>query len=173
MLPSTKKIILFLGGTLVLALFVYVGMWYVVSLREGAVRKDIAQQREEYSRRENAVALALVFEDTVADREKLHHYVVSRDGVTSFLELVELVGREQGLVVDTKSVTLEPLEGEDAFESLVVTVAFEGSYSDTKTMLALMESLPLQVRIQATSLSRGSDDSSWQSTLTMQVTKEK
>jgi len=173
MLSSTKKIILFLGSMLALALCVYVAMWYVVSLREEAIRTDVAEQREEYSRRENASALALVFDDTVAERAELHEYIVSKDGVTTFLELVEQVGREQGLVVDTKSVTPEVLSGEEAFESLVVTIALEGSYEGIKTMLALMESLPLQTHIQAVSLTRGSGDSTWLGTLTMKVTKEK
>lgn len=155
-----------------LSLCAYGGTWYAVSLREATMHAELGRQEEELAQRENGSALALVFEDTVVERAKLQDYVVSRDDATTFLELVEGAGRAQGLAVNTTSVTIEALPQTDIFEALVVALTVTGSYKDVKTMLALLETMPLQVKVRSVSLSREGGDS-WRGAFVIDVTKRK
>lgn len=175
MLPSTLKFAIFSSILLVLSGCIYGGFWYIITLREGAMREELSHRAEKIAEQQKVSALASLFSNTQVERKDLHTYVVPEDGVTGFLELIERTLREHRLTVETKSVTIEALPGIVAFESLVVTLETTGSYQDTKQMLALVEAMPYQVSITSVSLERSGKDSgaSWHGAVTIRVTKEK
>ena len=157
----------------------YGGFWYMVSLREVQSRQHAEEKMRVSAQATESVRLASLATETKSARELLRTYVVSDDDVASFLGLIERSGRALGLVVTTKSVTIDKPDGTGPFETLIVTLEVEGSYAQITQVLKLIEVMPYQVSVRSVALDRKlgggiaspSDGAVWHGMFTIGVTK--
>lgn len=151
----------------------------MVSLREVQSRQHAEEKMRVSAQATESVRLASLATETKSARELLRTYVVSDDDVASFLGLIERSGRALGLVVTTKSVTIDKPDGTGPFETLIVTLEVEGSYAQITQVLKLIEVMPYQVSVRSVALDRKlgggiaspSDGAVWHGMFTIGVTK--
>ena len=91
--------------------------------------------------------------ETADLREKVNSYFVGRDGVSTFLELVESIGRESGADVSIKSVDLLASPDSTAHATLSLSVESIGAWGIQLQFLSLVELLPFEVRVDRVSFS--------------------
>ncbi len=176
MLPSTIKTSIVTTCLLLGAVGVYGGSLYLLSIKEASVQSLIQEKVITEKREHEASALTALLENTVREREQLRAFVVTEQGVITFLEEIEEIGRERG-VETVITVSTQPLEGSSVFEHLALSVQFQGSYVSVRAFLSALETLPFQITLQSVNLDRvggeGETLSQWRGTSTFRVTKEK
>lgn len=176
MTSSTKKIAIFAASALMLSGGIDAGLWYMLAKGERMVQERTAERIERSAREVQLSTLQRVEEDTAADRAELRTFILGKDDVADFLELIEGAARKQGLTPKTRSVEVEKLEGTTNFEAIALALEFEGSYKGVTAMLPLIESLPYQLEVRSVSLERTGDEgatSLWRGILQLRVVKEK
>lgn len=93
--------------------------------------------------------------ETVAEREKLDHYFISKDSVVPFLNSLQSLGIENGLSVKLNMVDIEPSPvSEDTFEVVKISLEALGSWSDGYRFLSLIELMPLKVSVARADLQK-------------------
>lgn len=145
----------------------------------------IQQHRKALLNQENTIAtekahknaldeLLHTVQKTEQQRTELASRIVRDDSVINFLSLFEAVGKEQGVVLTTDSLSTTPLN--DMFETLQIHVSVKGSYTAIMRVLALFERLPYQSSVTAvtiTNADQGKDGISWGGTFVLEITKFK
>lgn len=152
---------------------VYGGLWYEVYRWEEKVREGMAQQAKETEEQRQFVALEKEYVESEKDRRMLKNFVVAKEGATDFLELVESMGRAQGLKVAIKSAQDQALKESTTFELLVISLEVSGSYTSLTSFLPLIESLPYQTEIASVSLEQIGGEGEWRGLFDLRVVKEK
>ena len=113
-------------------------------------------------------------EETTVERATLQKLVLEDDAIADLLSLIETLGTEQGVVLQTQSVDVVP--GDVAgFETLRVTVLVTGTYEGVHHMLELLEHLPYQSvlnGITMTKSARGEAVGAWDGIFTIAITKK-
>lgn len=154
--------------TCVLSVAVLCVLYYAILQKEAAYYEQVAQRALGRATDRQLASLVNLVGDTQAERTELISYVLPSDGVISFLALIEDLGAEQGLVTETKSITVEPLSKKD-FESLTLTLEVRGTYERVQHMLDLIETLPYQIDINTVSIR--AEGNVWVGSFDLQVTK--
>jgi len=159
--------IFFLASLACFSSFSYVVYNHKIALNEQLVRAA------EIKARESALgALIRVTAVSKEERTALRSYVLEDDRVIDLLSLIENLGKEQGVVVTTNTLTVSSLNAE--FENLQITVSAEGSYDAIMHVLGLLETLPYQSAVTKVLLSKVSEGGAlWKGTFDVQVTKFK
>lgn len=118
-------------------------------------------------------ALIHKLDETSDDRSSLRSRILTEENVIDFLALIEAVGREQGVLLETTAVAVQPIDV--TFETLVVSVKVKGQYSALVQTLTLFEQLPYQLTLSGVQFVRTSEGNidQWESTYNIQVTKFK
>lgn len=152
----------------------------------GALFAGVKQKNEQISRLVNDIerraeeerllvsSKALVAE-TAPLREKLSNYFVAKDETVSFIGQLETLGRESGVAVAIASVEAAPHDSSEVAENLRLSVTFAGAWQAVVRYLGLLESLPLEARVEQAALSRAltAGASEWRGDVTLLVLKEK
>lgn len=145
----------------------------------------LAQMNAQFETRQNEIAarqareqafasLERKVEETTVERATLQKLVLEDDAIADLLSLIETLGTEQGVVLQTQSVDVVP--GDVAgFETLRVTVLVTGTYEGVHHMLELLEHLPYQSvlnGITMTKSARGEAVGAWDGIFTIAITKK-
>lgn len=176
MITKQTKAVGIIGAIALLGgIAVFVGLLYVVSVRQESLQKLVQEQSVAEAKQTQLTALADLVIDTKEDREMLASHVVTENSVIDFLSLIEETARGQGLEIKTKSLNVRPLSGNEIFELLTLTTEIQGTLDGVLVMIALFESLPFQITILNVSLDNVAGDNvgtEWRGTFNIEVTKQ-
>jgi len=143
------------GAALVLSGFLFLQV-KASSERTSALSNNIELQ----AKQENTLhSIKTLVAQTASVREQLEAYFISKEGVVSFIELLEGVGQSAGAAVSIQNVEETPLDGSDVLESLRVSITAEGSWESVVHFLGLLEYLPYESSVGDVVFSRS--DSAW------------
>jgi len=147
------------------ALFGY-GTWYATvaaqSTAAAALQNQIAAQAETISR----IASARLALDEIADDEAtVQSYFVSEGDIVSFIDQLELRGKNQGATVNVLSVSTGTVGTQPVF---VLSLAVNGPFDSVLRTIGTIEYAPYDLFISGLSLSQN-DKTSWHATLTLTV----
>lgn len=152
---------LFIVGACVLGIF-----FYVVEKEKVAYELQTLEQAKREAYYKTLETLTRTLEETENERTSLSSRVLKEENVVEFLALIESIGREQGVVLSTDSLVVEPVD--EIFESLVVQVSVEGSYDAVMHVLTIFEHLPYKSSIHGVSLDK-SVNNIWRSSYSIRV----
>jgi Tfp pilus assembly protein PilO len=176
MLPKTKKVAVVSVVVFLCIIALYAGLRYVIAREERAVHEQMTARGTVEDRQRSLLQLSKALAETEGERAELASAVVSDEGVTEFLELVERIAREEGLTINTTSVGVEPLPKSTKFELLALSHEVKGSYTQVMRFVSLLETLPYQVTLQSVSLDRTVEADApnlWRGTISIAATKIK
>ena len=175
MMTRRTKIIGF--GSLAFALVALAGLVVCLWMLSHMDAQFETRQNEVAARqaREHALAsLERKVEETTAERAALQELVLADDAIADLLSLIETLGEEQGVLLQTQSVDVTAGTTKE-FETLRVTVLVTGTYDGVHHMLELLEHLPYQstlTGITMTKSARGEMVGAWDGIFTIAVTKK-
>lgn len=144
---------------------------FLLDKKEEAFLKAVEERAQERAAEVQLKSLATLAEETSSERGAVEGYVLEKDGVISFLSLIESLGREQGLTVETTAIEVSPLGNDTTFETVSLTVQATGGYSDITNLLDVLETLPYQSSISRVSMQRRGTTGEWAGTFALSVTK--
>jgi hypothetical protein len=170
MLTSTTRILTATVIAFLCALAAYALLWYLIDRNLDRAASENALRAQSFIRGLELSGLEKTLADTAKDRARLASFVVTDDGITEFLALVEGAVRSQGLTASTRAVEIEP--GEGRFESLKLTIAANGGYDELKRLIVLLETMPFSIDMRTVRLDRASGNE-WTGVFTFAVTKER
>jgi Tfp pilus assembly protein PilO len=164
---STTSLIglLLLIVVLMLALFVY-GEFMVKQLNTKTVVLDqeLKVSAEDMSSFQSIKAMQT---EALSNLDKLNSLQLREDEVVDLIEIIEATGRTLGLVVSTKSVSVDKISEEEFPKVVKLKIEAMGSWQGTVTMLEAIQSLPYLVTISEASLLKG--EKSWELELDMGI----
>lgn len=85
--------------------------------------------------------------------EQINKYFVREDNYIKFVELLELLADKAQVVVEIRSIELK--------NSLQLSIDFQGSFNDSMYFVALVESLPINLKIENMRIEGAPRDDSW------------
>ena len=111
--------------------------------------------------------------NTETESAQLSSLVLTDEGVVDFLALIESMGTEQNVRLETLSLNVAPVK--DQFEELQINLSAQGSEQGVFNVLQLLESLPYKSSVEKVTLSQidGGSVPKWQATFSLNVTKFK
>lgn len=102
---------------------------------------------------------------------KLDTYFIQKEGVADFIEILESEGSVVGVSVTLASVEKGEVPNSTELETVRVTVNAVGQWEDVVRYLGVLESLPYQIDISQSVLSRAPEG--WHLSASLAVLKEK
>lgn len=149
---SKITLLLFISFAVFVALGVSLYLFYSniqdTKISLGALSGDLKSEKEKNSELDS---INRNLKSTLADHDRLESFFVNDSSVVDFLQNVEGLGNESGLVIHTDSVSssdspdLLPLNK----ELLSVSLSARGSWADTQKFLGLIENLPYKISISS------------------------
>jgi Tfp pilus assembly protein PilO len=139
-------------------------------------KEELAAETKTYTekkaREENLERLTQTLGETKEDRVSLLSRFPHEEDIVMLLAEIEQLGDETGTLITTNSLTVRPIDA--TFETLVITMSMEGSYTALMQVFALLEALPYQVTIGNVQLERiGDEGSRWKAGCEIRITKFK
>jgi Tfp pilus assembly protein PilO len=127
-------------------------------------------EREAFASRNTNLIASL--EKTQEERTLLTAQIIHEEDVIDLLSLIETLGKEQGVLLTTKSLTVDSVD--NTFETLAIQLEVEGSYEAVTHMLNLLEHIPHHVTVESVQLTtQSSDEFAWQGQYQLRVSKYK
>lgn len=169
---NTKFFALVILLVLVAAIIAYVGMVYLIETHQANLSERREAQAQAEARRSALSALVRTVENSKQEREELNARIVTEAQVIDLLSLIETIGKEQGIILTTQSLSSGPLSG--SFELLTIRLSAEGDYDGIMRVIRMLEALPYQSTIQSVTLNiieSEEGDVGWKGTLNLSVTK--
>lgn len=164
------RTVLIISSALLFASITGFGLFFHKLQMQKATYESLRVKEAEETARHTALeSLLATFEKTNDARAVLTQHVLTESTTINFLSLVETLGREEGVVLSTDQLTVEPINAQ--FENLVATVSVEGRYDAVMQMLALLEQLPYEAHVENVSLGREGDG--WKGVFQVRILKFK
>lgn len=142
---------------------------YMIKSKNASVRA-LTERLEENTRRERDIqSLRHMVAVTASERKQLDRYFVSGDDVVGFIEYIEELGKGSGTAFELSSVDVLNINPK------VLQISFKavGLWKDVVHMLALVETLPMSVEVEKTSLRKSKESESagtdWEGNVTIRV----
>lgn len=167
----------------------YCYLWTKIIQKTRNVAAILGEMEALNNEREVFASIKGRIEETVSVREKLVGFFIPKDGVVSFLNMIQALGVENKLEFKVDSVTIEDeADAPETFENVKLNIEAEGAWADIYKFVALVELLPLRVfadkvdlqvaneeaRSGSTSKSKvASGSQSWKSSISLRVLKLK
>lgn len=168
---AVVSLLIFLLSATVCASF-----FYIVSKKEASyvTRNEERAQNKFY--RESVRTLMGKLEETTSERASLIARIPTEGDVIGLITLIESLGKEQGVALEIRSLTIKPVN--EIVEILFVSLAVKGSHTSVIQTLKLLENIPYQSRLNKVQMTRMSEDGdgdsdSWSATFELQITKFK
>lgn len=144
----------------------YAGLFYLIRTGNEEISIMRAQVEQEVNREQRLIGFQSIIRDTELERSELDTYFIGRDGVVSFLELLESFGDTANVSVEVSTVEVvterrvTTQNGKEvelpppAVESLQVIVSVGGSFEEVFHYLTLLETMPFHTAINSVSIER-------------------
>lgn len=172
----TKSILTvsFLAALLSLAAFGFL-MQRIVSVNQATAQlaENIAVEEK---RDQQLRALQDLLEELGSEEVALNERFLGPEGLVPFIELIELVGKEAGVVVEVVSVGIQPdAEKVASHEWLKIALRTEGSWAKVFHFVMMLESIPYAIKFDQVGLSLREDDKAafWEATFIIRAAKLK
>ena len=168
----TKIVAGITGAILVVCLVVFIGFQYMLI---GYKADLIVQEKKILDAKTQESRLASIehlVSETASQRSQLTSLILTEESVVDFLALIETLGAEQGVTLETQSLDVVPAN--DQFEELRMSLVAQGGEKNVLNILHLLETLPYQSSVDKITLSRVSGDNKagiWQGSFELRVTK--
>jgi hypothetical protein len=125
-----------------------------------------------------SVAMKHLLSDTKEERTKLETYFIGKDGIVSFIESVESLGKLVNAKVSVNSIGVDQGNGGNMFEYVTMNATAEGNFSNLFWFLSLVEHMPLKLEVSKVSLDDISPgfqkkDKQWRLTFVLEALKLK
>lgn len=114
--------------------------------------KELAIQETQKSSSHQLATLIKKEVDPV--NEQIMKYFIHRDNFIEFIEHIEALADKADVVVDIRSTEL--------VDFIQLSIDFEGSFSDSMYFVGMVESLPINLKINNLRIKQKSDDDLWQ-----------
>jgi hypothetical protein len=174
MIHSKTKFIAILGAALFgVSLATFVGFMFITEGHKTHLSERTKELALAGAQRDAMSSLVETLERTEQERIELASRIIGEKQVIELVELIELVGREQGVVLTTKSITEDKLN--DIFDTLTIRLGAEGSYESIMHVLAVLEQLPYQSSVTSVLITSVGEEGfvGWSATFEIVVTKSK
>ena len=132
---------------------IFVGFAFIVYGQKVKFEEMGRTYAESKSRRESIENLTRILDETKEDRTTLISRIITEEDVIDLLSLIETLGKEQGVELETNSLNITPFKN-DFFEIIVINVNVRGSHEGVMHLLKLFEHLPYQSSISSVSISK-------------------
>lgn len=165
---GTKKNIVVASVLVVIAAAVFGFMFYQISVQGTTLGTQVTALREEQAQEANYLRLQRIAEESVADREELRSYFLTRESDSiDFLNMVESIAPQSGVTLRTSG--LETISDPvDKSNWIQVTFAFSGSRSSVQNFIETLENVPYVSKLMSVDISaRSSTD--WHANVVMRV----
>jgi Tfp pilus assembly protein PilO len=162
---ASVSLLIFIGSLAILG-----GFGYVIFKQKQQYIELYAQNTQLKDKGSSINTLIAELAATQEERAGLEDRILADEEVIDFLALIEAIGREQGVVLVTSSLNVQPVNA--TFETLVVRMEVEGAYTQVLRVLKLMENLPYQAIVNTVQLNVV-DGSTWKGVYEVQLTKFK
>jgi Tfp pilus assembly protein PilO len=170
MLHKSTKIIATLSIAFLIVSVVGFGVFFtLISKQKTTYAEKSLALAQAQSRQETVKSLLETLNETKEDRTSLIARIVKEEEVIDLLSRIESLGRDERVALTTNALTVEPLN--EMFETLVVKLSAEGSYTAVVRTLTLLEYLPYQSTMYNVLLM--SEGEMWKGTFELRVTKAK
>lgn len=155
---STKKIFVAAIFSAIIIVGAYCYLWTKIIQKTRNVGVLLGEVEALNIEKEVFAAIKGRIEETVSVREKLAGFFIPKDGVVSFLNMIQALGAENKLEFRVDSVTIEDeAEAPETFENVKLNIEAEGAWADIYRFVALVELLPLRVFADKIDLQVSSD----------------
>lgn len=99
-------------------------------------------------------ALQSVLEATQEKRDALQNYIVTENGIVSFLESIESLEEQTGAAIEVRSIEKSTDKDSVFVEELSLNIRAKGSWEDVYYTFLLLEALPYKTRIDQIQFSK-------------------
>lgn len=165
----TKVVVSVSAALLCASLSALVIFFYKLEVQKAAYQSMRAEEAEQTARHAALTSLVSTFEKTKDARETLSSHFLTEGEVIELLSLIENLGRENGVLLSTDELVVEPVNAR--FEHLVATISVEGEYVSVLRILELLEHLPYEAQIEHVTLSQ--EAHVWRGVFDMRILKFK
>ncbi len=146
--------------------------FYTILQQKAELDSKVIERSAVKTQHDGLEGLMNKLESTKESREGLMLRILPENGVVDFLSQIESIKNEQGVMLKTDSLTIEPVDA--TFEKLVVTISVSGQYVSVLRVLELLEQLPYQSSIRKVSLNEEEKNGNmWKGVFELTVTKFK
>lgn len=170
---KTKTVATIALLTLLLSGGIFGALLYQVHEKKLMFHSGLRERAESLATNRQLDALVGLVDETAEERARLSAYVLAEDSVINFLTLIEDLAAEHGVDIETRSLSVDPIGGDDLFEQLTLTIEVRGTYTQVSHMLRIFEALPYQADIHRVTLGRIGNGNEWTGTFSVRVTKFK
>lgn len=99
-------------------------------------------------------SISQLLEETRSEREVIDSFFVSDERVVSFIENLEALARQRGLVVSTDSIQVQDIEKSNLKQNLQVQLNTIGNWNNTFHFFKQVENLPVGLKVDSVSLNK-------------------
>lgn len=164
---KTKKIAVAAGVALVVTISVVaVGVWFVIQQSE-LLADQVETLALDQAQEDAFVRLERKVQETKVERQTLEsNFLVSESDSIGFLEYVENLANDHGVVVVTSSPTRIEQDGQD-----FISVGYQttGTLMQLESFIELLEVIPFISQLQSVQL-RKQTDTQWEASIQINVT---
>ncbi|TSC61901.1 MAG: Uncharacterized protein G01um101448_505 [Parcubacteria group bacterium Gr01-1014_48] len=161
--------------------FVYVHIYGVIVRKNVEIGTGVRQLSGTSASEEQLADLKKIVAENAKKWEKVSSYVIEANGVVSFVQKIETLGRTLGVDVEISSLTEESPKSEgilpDLLELLTVQLVASGDWKDMLQLLVFIESMPIATRVNDVQLKRVGEEftktGSWSGFFSLVALKKK
>ncbi len=167
---NTKFITIATTLFFLVAVSVFSAFFFIVTKQKAHFHEKNVERAEMQAHQDSLTTLMRTLGDTEVERLSLRTRIVQDEDVVDILALIESLGKEQGVLLTTNSLTVAPVN--NLFETLVINVSVEGSYQAIIHTLKLLEHLPYQSEVGRVQM-ENKQGTRWGGSVEVRVTKFK
>ncbi len=153
-LTRIKKIFIFCIALNVVIFGVYGFLFWDIRAKNIQVYELISEADRDIKKDETLRAIKLSLNNNQDFISQIDQFFVPRDGVVSFIDLLEKLGHDSGveLTIGSVSVESETKNNNDFKEILRLKLGSEGSWQSVFYFMSLVENLPYRIEFENASL---------------------
>jgi Tfp pilus assembly protein PilO len=172
MIHTRTKIIVILSCLFFIGcLFVSIIFLHTVIAHKELYKEKRSIQIENQQSEESMKDILQKLEETKEERSRLFARILYEEDFIHFLTLIETLGKEQHVELETTSLTVKPLN--DTFEYVSMHIEFVGSYDSIIHVVTLFEHLPYVTTLDTFTMKKQDGGDVWHAECELRVTKFK
>lgn len=150
---KTSKSFIKVSTFLAVVVFLLFGMHYFLYKEIRKINEDVSTKEQNLSlqerRQDYLVSTQKLMESMSADIESVNSSIIAIDGDVNFIENLESVAKNNGLIIDINSLVFKdnPASGAANVTEFRVQAKTSGSWGGTYKFLSQLEALPYKVKI--------------------------
>ena len=142
---------------------------YYIKSADSAVRNAISKADEQIGSDSRARSVVYLQNNSVEEIKVLDKAILTKDELVTFVESLETMGRNMGLVVAISSITKEGNKSSTSTPEVVrITVDATGPWGESLHFINLLENLPYKIGIDKVDFNI--DEKGWRSNTTIKIT---